>query len=82
MKLLALGLALLGAGLAALLADLDPATLFIGGGVCTFLGVINLISGPGVGTAVSAGDMSEANSLANIQRYGSPDASARFIDRP
>lgn len=80
MKLLITGLVLLAAGIAALVADLDPATLFIGGGVCTFLGVINLISRPGTRAAVSAGDVSEAHSLANLQRYGSVDASARFID--
>jgi hypothetical protein len=81
MKLFIAGLALLAAASGvALFTYLDPATLFIGGVVCTFLGVIDLIARPGTGVAVSAGDMSEANSLANLQRYGSVDASARFID--
>jgi hypothetical protein len=83
MKLLATGLALLVLALGALLfTNLDPATLFIGGTACAFLGVINLISGPGVGSAVSATDMTEAERLANIQNYGSADGSARFIDHP
>ena len=84
MKLLALGLLLL-AGACAMLVffpSLDPATPFIGGAVCTFLGVIDLIARPGAGVAVSAGDMDEAHSLANLQRYGSVDSSARFIDGP
>jgi hypothetical protein len=80
MKLLITGLVLLTAAMAALFADFNPATLFIGGAVCTFLGVIHLIARPGTGAAVSAGDVSEANSLANLQRYGSVDSSARFID--
>jgi hypothetical protein len=80
MKLVAVGLALLAAALAALFADLNPATPLIGGVVCTFLGVVDVISRPGIGAAMSAGDMSEANSLANLQRYGSVDDSARFID--
>ena len=83
MKLLALGLLLLAAAIGLLLFTyLDPVTLFIAGTVCTFLGVINLIARPGTGVAVSDDDMSEANSLANLQRYGSVDESARFIDRP
>jgi hypothetical protein len=81
MKLLITGLVLLAAGIAALFADLNPAAPFLGGAVCTFLGVIDLIARPGTGAAVSAGDVSEADSLANLQRYGSVDASARFIDR-
>ena len=80
MKLLALGLLLLAAAIAALFADLDPATLFIAGSVCTFLGVIHLIGGREAGVAVSASDMDEAHSLTNLQRYGSVDSSARFID--
>jgi hypothetical protein len=80
MKLLITGLVLLAAGIAALFAEFNPATPFIGGVVCTFLGVIDLIARPGTGAAVSAGDVSEANSLANLQRYGSVDESARFID--
>jgi hypothetical protein len=80
MKLLIVGLVLLAAAIAALFADLDPATPLIGGIACTFLGVIDLIARPGTGAAVSAGDVSEAHSLANLQRYGSVDSSARFID--
>jgi len=80
MKLLAVGLVLLAAAIAALAFDLNPATPLIGGAVCTFLGVIDLIARPGTGVAVSAGDVSEAESLANLQRYGSVDSSARFID--
>jgi len=82
MKLLAIGLALLLAGIAALFSDFNPATLFIGGAVCAFLGMINVISRPGLGPAVSAGDTDEAASLANIQNYGSADASAGMIDGP
>jgi hypothetical protein len=48
--------------------------------VCTFLGVIDLIARPGTGVAVSASDMDETHSLANLRRYGSVDGSARFID--
>jgi len=81
MKLLITGLLLLAAAIAiSFFTYLDPATPFIGGGVCTFLGVIDLIARPGAGVAVSADDMSEAHSLANLQRYGSVDSSARFID--
>ena len=80
MKLLATGLMLLAAAIAALAFDLNPATLVIGGIACTFLGVIHLIARPGTGAAVSADDVSGAHSLANLQRYGSVDSSARFID--
>jgi hypothetical protein len=81
MKLFIAGLALLAAATGvALFTYLNPATLFIGGVVCTFLGVIDLIARPGTGVAMSAGEVSEANSLANLQRYGSVDGSARFID--
>jgi hypothetical protein len=80
MKLLAVGLVLLVAAIAALAFDLNPATPLIGGIACTFLGVISLISPPGTGVAASAGEMDEAHSLANLQRYGSVDSSARFID--
>jgi hypothetical protein len=79
LKLLIVGIVLLAAAVAALAADLDPATLFIGGGVCTFLGVIHLIVGQG-GPAVSAVDASDARSLANIQTYGSP--AGQYIDPP
>jgi hypothetical protein len=84
MKVLAVGLLLLAGAVAILFffTSLDPTTLFIGGTVCTFLGVIDLIARPGAGAAISADDMSEAHSLANLQRYGSVDSSARFIDSP
>jgi hypothetical protein len=65
MKLLLLGLALL-AGAVAMLAfsDLDPATLFIAGAVCTFLGVINFLSlSSGLGAGASASDGGDATSL-------------------
>jgi hypothetical protein len=81
MKLLIAGVAVLATATGvALFTDFSPATLFIGGAVCTFLGVIDLIARPGTGSAVSAGDMSDAHALANLQRYGSVDGSARFID--
>jgi hypothetical protein len=80
MKLLITGLLLLAAAIAALLADLNPATPLIGGIACTFLGVIDLIGGPGTGGGVSDGDISEEKSLASLQVYGSADRSARFID--
>jgi hypothetical protein len=57
MKLLLAGLALLSAGLGIVLFTYyDPATLFILGGVCTFLGFINLLTPPGRGAPVSAGE--------------------------
>ena len=81
MKLLYAGLVLLGAAIAIILfTDLDPATPFIGGTVCTLLGVIDLIARPDSRPAASAGDVNEAHSLANLQKYGSVDSSARFID--
>ena len=81
MKLLMAGIAmLLVATGTVLFSDLNPATPFTAGIVCTFLGVINLIARPGTGSAVSASDMSDAHALANLQRYGSVDSSARFID--
>jgi len=81
MKLLIAGIAMLLAGTGmALFTNVSPVTLLIGGAVCTFLGVIDLIARPGTGPAVSADDMDEAHSLANLQRYGSVDSSARFID--
>ena len=64
MKLLAAGLALLAAAFAALAFDLDPATLFIGGIACTFLGVINFLSlSYGLGAGISASDTSDAMNL-------------------
>lgn len=82
MKLLIAGLALIGLGLALVLfTDLNPATPFIAGVACTFLGVIDGIRiGSDRGPAVSAGDPDEAFYLSNLQRYGSVDRSARFID--
>jgi len=45
MKLLATGLVLIATGLALVVFTyLNPAALFIAGAVCTFLGVINLLS--------------------------------------
>jgi hypothetical protein len=83
MKLIIVGVAMLvtATGMA-LFTNVNPATLFIGGIVCTFLGFINVISRPEAGPAVSAGDVSEARSLANLQNYGSVDRSARLIDSP
>jgi len=82
MKLLVTGLVLLAAATVLLfVASVDPAPLFLGGAVCTFLGVIDLFSRPGRGPAVSAGDPTEAQYLANLQNYGSVDRSARLIDR-
>ncbi|MEJ0074812.1 MAG: hypothetical protein WDO17_05080 [Alphaproteobacteria bacterium] len=81
MKLLITGLVLLaGAAGVALVTYFNPATLFIGGGVCTFLGVIDLIRGPRTGVAVSDGDINDQKHLASLQVYGSADRSARFID--
>jgi len=74
MKLLVTGLVLLAAATVLLFVpSVDPAPLF--------LGVIDLISRPGGGPAVSAGDVSEAQYLANLRNYGSVDRSARLIDR-
>jgi hypothetical protein len=65
MKLLLAGLALLSAGLGIVLFTYyDPATLFIAGAVCTFLGIINLLSlSYGLGAGVSANDTSDAKQL-------------------
>ena len=83
MKLLITGLVLLAGAIAVTFFTYsNPATLFIGGAVCTFLGLIDFIARPGAGVAVSAGEMDEAHSFANLQRYGSVDSSARFIDSP
>ena len=80
MKLLITGLVLLALAVAALFADLDPATPLIGGIACTFLGVIDLIARPGAGPAVPAGDVSDARILANLQTHGTFDGAARPID--
>jgi len=81
MKLLCAGLVLLGIAITiTLFTDLDPATPFIGGTVCTFIGVVDMIARPDSRPAASAGDVSEAKSLASLQTYGSADRSARFID--
>ena len=64
MKLLIVGVVLLAGAIAVLMfSDLDPATLFVGGGVCTFLGFINLLTPPDRGRPVSAGDTSDAVNL-------------------
>lgn len=58
LKLLVVGLLLLAGGLGTVIfSDFNPATLFIGGTACTFLGFVNLIT-PSYsrGPAVSAGD--------------------------
>jgi hypothetical protein len=64
MKLLAIGAVLLLAAVAMLIfSDLNPATPFIAGGVCAFLGFINLLTPPDRGRPVSAGDTSDAVDL-------------------
>jgi hypothetical protein len=78
-KLLATGLALIATGLALVVfTDLNPATLFIAGAVCTFLGVVNLLSlsyGLGAGTEVS--DTSDAVDLVRANDRARADGSAR-----
>lgn len=81
MKLLIAGLAVLAAATGmALFTDLNPAMLFIAGPVLVLIGIVNAVPVRPGGAPVSAGEVSEANSLANLQRYGSVDSSARFID--
>ena len=64
MRILIAGLIMLATGLGLVLfTNYDPATLFIGGGVCTFLGFINLLTPPDRGPPVSAGDTSDAVNL-------------------
>jgi len=76
LKLLTLGLLLLAGAFALLVfSNLDPAPLFLGGAVCTFLGLVNVISPSyGPGRAVSAGDVDDARRLADVQhhRFDSP----------
>ena len=84
MKLLITGLGLIGVGLALILfTDLNPAMLFIGGVVCTFLGIINGIRvRPDNGLPVSADPTGDAAALSNLGNYGSTagDANAIFSD--
>lgn len=65
MKLLATGLALIATGLALVVfTDLNPATPFIAGAVCTFLGVINFLSFlSGLGAGAGASDIRDAVDL-------------------
>lgn len=58
LKLMAAGVLLLAAGLAIVIfTDFSPATLFIGGAACAFLGFVNLITpSHSRGPTVSAGD--------------------------
>jgi len=64
MKLLLAGLALLSAGLGIVLfTNYDPATLLVGGGICTFLGFIDLLTPPDRGAPISTGDASDAMDL-------------------
>jgi hypothetical protein len=84
MKLFVVGVLLLASALAlTIFSDFNPAQLFIGGAVCTFLGVVSFLS-PSYepGPAVSAGDVSDARSLANIQHYGSPVRDANSVFDP
>ena len=63
MKLLLAGLALLAAGLAIVLfTNYDPATPFIGGAACLFLGIIDLLR-PSGGRDAPASDTSDAINL-------------------
>ena len=65
----------------ALFADLDPATLFIAGIACTFLGAINLLSlSYGLGAGVSASDTSDAVDLVNANNRGSAAGSAQGLN--
>ena len=63
-KLLIVGVAMLvtATGMA-LFTSVNPATLFLGGGVCTFLGFISLLTPPGRAPPGSAGDASDAVNL-------------------
>jgi len=72
-KLMAAGVLLLAGGAAILIfSDYSPATPFIGGAVCAFLGLVDFLTpSASRGPAVSAGDVSDAHSLANLHNYGS-----------
>jgi hypothetical protein len=81
MKLLAVGLILLAAAFAALFADLDPTTLFIGGIACTFLGAIHLLSlSYGLGAGASASDTSDAIDLVNANNRDRALSSAQGLN--
>ena len=81
MKILIAGLILLATGPALVLfTDLDPAMLFIGGVLCTFIGIIeggHLTSG--AGAPVSADPTGDAAALANLQNYGSAAGDANGV---
>jgi|tagenome__1003787_1003787.scaffolds.fasta_scaffold15472062_2 membrane-bound ClpP family serine protease len=78
MKLLIAGLALIAAGLGLVLFTyLSPAVLFIAGAVCTFLGVINLLSvSYGLGAGVSS-DATDAIDLYMANNRGPAGGSAQ-----
>ena len=64
MKLLAAGLALIATGLALVLFTyVNPTALFIVGIVCTFLGVINLLS---LSYGLGAGSASDTTDAVNL----------------
>jgi hypothetical protein len=78
MKLLIAGLALIAAGLGLVVfTDHNPATLFIGGVVCSFIAVVHGATPSfGRGQAVSADSASDGLSLSDLHNSGSADASA------
>lgn len=78
MKLLLAGLALLAAATGLVLfTDHNPATLLIAGVVCTFLGVINLLTlAYGLGAGSSESDTSDAIDLVRANDRGSAGRSA------
>jgi|KBSSwiStaDraftv2_1062776.scaffolds.fasta_scaffold4397545_1 hypothetical protein len=71
MKLLfaGLGMTALALGLLAF-TDLQPAILLIGGPVCLFLGVIQLLTPPDRGPGVSAGSDFDARNLSDVANGG------------
>ena len=81
MKLLIAGLAMIATGLGLVVfTDRDPAVLFIGGVICSFIAVIH--GGTPAydrGAAVSAGSTDDAFYLSNLKTTGSVDPNARFI---